>query len=126
LGFGLASVPRADERQDGRQGLVACCDGKPRHADAAEFRALLARLRQPLRRRGKIDDQADHRAALVRQLEDTDATQLDQASEFGCRAHYEPAMRCLDVNAVIADQTREAERAARSGLNEFEREPRFA
>ena len=50
---------------------------------------------------------------------------LDQAGERVGRPHQQAAMRGLHMDAIVADQPRERERAGRAGLDQRERKARF-
>src|SRR5215475_7453052 len=76
--------------------------------------------------RCKVDNAADHRDGLIRQLADAEATHLDQARErVGC-ARQQPSMAGLESNSVVGNETRKRQYPAVRRFEELERELRFA
>jgi hypothetical protein len=63
---------------------------------------------------------------LVLQPLDSKAAYLQKARKGGGRPRNQPAVSGLNMNAVVCHQARKAELAARCGLDEVERQSRFA
>lgn len=115
-----------DSGQYQGNGIAAGRNRQPPNHHTGEFRLGGGRVGQA--RRGcdiKINHPRNNRHGLVLQSLDSEATHFQKPREHGRRPCNQPVMNGLDMNAVVGHETRKDQPAARRGLDEVEREPRF-
>jgi hypothetical protein len=95
-------------------------NGKPRQRNT--FDDGVAPFRQALGILGiKVDDEPYDRAGLVIAPQNAEAAQLDQARERRRWTHQQPSAGGIDMDAIVADQSREKDAPVSGRLNQFER-----
>jgi hypothetical protein len=102
-------------------------DRQPPNRHTGEFRVGSGGVGQARRRGGiEIDHPRNNRHGFILQSLNSKAAHLQKPREHGRRSCDQPVMHGLDMNAVVGHQTSKDQAAGGRGLDEVEREPRFA
>src|SRR6516225_9205935 len=119
---------RQDHGQDKGGFIQSCAPRNKRHApkcDTGDMRREFGGRRQPLDLLLEIDDEAQHRAPLIRLLDEAEAARLEESCDRGVRGGDEAPGRSGHDHPVVGHPRRE--RAAQARLRqEQRRQARFA
>ena len=76
--------------------------------------------------RREVHHQADHRNRLVSEPADAEPAYFDQSCQRGRRLDQQPSMARFEMDAIVSNQARERQQSRLRGVDERERQFRFA